>query len=732
MKTPPSQARLEARRKKLQKLINSAGDLESLVQGGGEESLESMDIDGLRGAKIEALDKVVQGDFDAMREGDFELTEAVVEENGRQVSFVINGSFEDLPDPWLHLNVGLFRTNIESAIPAIGRVERFSASGLSTKHVGTGFIVGNGLMMTNRHVAAAFVKGVGTGSQLAFIPGISPALDFGRERDFIPTDLMGTLKITGIRMIHPFWDMALLEVTDVPSGIKPLKLSVESPEELISRNIAVIGYPGRGNDRSAKAVELEEKNFGDIFGVKRIAPGEIDGRESTLSYKHQVPSMIHDCSTLAGNSGSALVAVDSGLVLGLHFKGITLEANFSVPMHELARDRRVTELLEFEGIVPATNAWDDFWNNPVAEEAILVKPRTPGVRKAAAAVPSRGMGFGVTGSANDFTLTIPLNVSVSLGQVTQGTAELSDATAGAEALESFQIPVMYDGMDERTGYDPAFLEFEDGSEVPLPKLTAKGEKVVARVQEGEDFELKYHHFSIVMHKKRRLALFTAANLDWRRASPMVNGSKPTRGELSGIPEGVSEQWVTDDRIPEDQQLPDIFFTRDNKAFDKGHLVRRDDMAWGSSFEDIQMANGDTYYTTNCSPQVKGFNQAPFGDYNWGDLENMIQKATKAEKAILFSGPVLAKDDRFFLGVTESGPLKIQVPRRFWKIIVAMTPDGVKAYGFLPEQDLSGVPTTEEMILPEEWEDHLVSIKEIESALGGLVSLDWCKKHDVKR
>ncbi|OYV03887.1 MAG: hypothetical protein CFE26_19800 [Verrucomicrobiales bacterium VVV1] len=130
--------------------------------------------------------------------------------------------------------------------------------------------------------------------------------------------------------------------------------------------------------------------------------------------------------------------------------------------------------------------------------------------------------------------------------------------------------------------------------------------------------------------------------------------------------------------------------------------------------------------------MKGFNQAPFGDYNWGDLENMVQKSTKAEKAILFSGPVLAKDDRFFLGVSENGPLKIQVPRRFWKIIVAITPDGVKAFGFVQEQDLSKVPTTEEMVLPEDWEERLVSIKEIESALGGLVSLDWCRTHDAKK
>src|SRR5262249_47540132 len=156
-------------------------------------------------------------------------------------------------------------------------------------------------------------------------------------------------------------------------------------------------------------------------------------------------------------------------------------------------------------------------------------------------------------------------------------------------------------------------------------------------------ELKYHKFSVVVHKRRRLALFTAANVDWRRPSRLVNGRVPTRKELTGLPDRTAEQWGTDPRIPGGHQLPDGFFTKDEGAWDKGHLVRRDDVCWGSSFEDIQMGNGDTYHTTNCSPQVAGFNR-PANDDNWGDLEKIVQKETKSEKVILFSGPVLADDD----------------------------------------------------------------------------------------
>ncbi len=142
-----------------------------------------------------------------------------------------------------------------------------------------------------------------------------------------------------------------------------------------------------------------------------------------------------------------------------------------------------------------------------------------------------------------------------------------------------------------------------------------------------------------------------------------------------------------------------------------------------------MANGDTYFVTNCSPQVKGFNQAPHGEFNWGDLENMVQQQTRAEKAIVFAGPALSKQDRIFVGEGENGLIKVQIPRRFWKIIIAETPHGVKAFGFMPEQDLSNVFWDEEFAVPADWRKHQVSIEKIEDQLSGLLSLSWCKKHD---
>jgi endonuclease G len=181
-------------------------------------------------------------------------------------------------------------------------------------------------------------------------------------------------------------------------------------------------------------------------------------------------------------------------------------------------------------------------------------------------------------------------------------------------------------------------------------------------------------------------------------------------------------------------LPDKFFTNDGKAFDKGHVVRRDDVAWstlsGSAkrFADMQKGNGDTYHVTNCSPQVKEFNQSSKGEDNWGDLENMIQKQTKAEKVCVFGGPVLAADDPLFRGRDLDGEVLVQIPREFWKVVVCKGDDSPEAYGFVLEQDLSGVAL--EFAVPDAWKQFMRSIEDIEGMLGGLVDLTWLKDHDM--
>ncbi|HEX8188656.1 MAG TPA: DNA/RNA non-specific endonuclease [Pyrinomonadaceae bacterium] len=329
-------------------------------------------------------------------------------------------------------------------------------------------------------------------------------------------------------------------------------------------------------------------------------------------------------------------------------------------------------------------------------------------------------------------LTIPLTLRVTLEDPRAGAqvsarpgagarAGAGEAGFAAEALK-MRVPVIYDGLEEREGFDPDFLELGDGAgPVEMPGLTEKGRKVAAPLLDGGGFVLRYHKFSVVMHKERRLAILTASNVDWRDARRKINGQKPSRSQLTGIPKGFAEQWVTDERIAAGHQLPDVFFSEDRQTFDKGHLVRRDDVCWGDDFEDMQMSNGDTYHVTNCSPQLKSFNQAPHGDFNWGDFEGEVEKKTKAEKVILFSGPVLDPKDRWFRGVDERGPVRVRTPSRFWKIVVSKGAGGPEAYGFIFEQDVTKV-TEEEFAVSPEWAHASIRISEIAKLLRGWVDL----------
>jgi endonuclease G len=646
--------------------------------------------------------------------------EAIVLPRYRPVIDIIADNFNTPPSPWTHLGSGDAKSKLLAAIPSIGRVEVPGHPQLP--YAGTGFVVGPDLLMTNRHVAEVFCTGLGLRG-LAFRSGHRAGVDFAQE--VVPRDPL-FLEIHEVVLVHPHWDMAILRVSGITPSHPALRLSVAAPEDLADRDIAVIGYPAQDprNDFS-----LQFQVFRGTFDVKRLQPGKLKQRARIVdSFGNDVYTVTHDASTLGGNSGSAVIDVATGEVVGLHFGGRYLKANYAVPTLELAKDRRVAELgMNFTGRVEPTQEWEEKWRAADGDEASQRPPRTdrPSGPPTQTTVAS-GVQLG--------SFTIPLQVSVSIGPVSlaaQTAAGGGPVSAGPlAAVDSrevpLKIPIIYDDLESRAGYDATFLELEDEDAIELPELTAAGQNVATTLDDGS-IELKYHKFSIVMHKKRRLALVTAANVDWRDHKRKINGKKPSRTELTGIPKNFGEQWVTDPRIPDAHQLPDVFFTKDRGSFDKGHLVRRDDVCWGDSFEDIQMANGDTFHTTNCSPQVAGFNQANQGDLNWGDLENLVQKETKAERAIVLAGPIFSDDDPVFKGKDSHGTVQIKIPQKYWKIIVVRGDAGPEAYGFILEQDLGGVDW--EFAVPTEWEPHTASVAEIEELLQGLVSLDSLKQFD---
>ena len=110
--------------------------------------------------------------------------------------------------------------------------------------------------------------------------------------------------------------------------------------------------------------------------------------------------------------------------------------------------------------------------------------------------------------------------------------------------------------------------------------------------------IPYEHFSVVLHKDRRLAIFTASNVDGSaKAKRPEPGKDYSRNGLTGLTDKQQEKWVLDSRVAAQFQIPDAFYNQDNGAFDKGHIVRREDVCFGTSFAQVRRGY-ETVYTPN--------------------------------------------------------------------------------------------------------------------------------------
>ena len=422
----------------------SRPDADAIDRGG----FESLGPDNVAAAEA-GLQKLAEDRVQEITPSEMLGLEAIVLPRNRPVALVRGDSYDDLDGPWVSLNGDVIKKRIASLLPLIGRVEVPSSPILP--YAGTGFVVGQGLIATNRHVAQLFSQG--RGLTIRYRAG-DAAIDFKRQIDAPDDDRTAYLSVRAVEMIHPYWDMALLRVDDLPTD-RMLRLSVKSPEELVDHNVVVIGYPARDERND---VALQDRIFNRTYNVKRLQPGVIRARAKIQSFENTVNALTHDASTLGGNSGSAVIEVDTGEVVALHFAGEYLKANYAVPMHELARDSRVASRLNFEGTLPPTNDWAPAWRS------------------------------------------------------VEGADDSASAAAPPQAEEAIVVDPDY---SNRPGYDPSFLETID---VALPRVSKAMEQDTARVRSdaqknGDPFELAYYHYSVYMNKRRRTAWFSAANID---------------------------------------------------------------------------------------------------------------------------------------------------------------------------------------------------------------------------
>src|SRR5262249_6487055 len=267
---------------------------------------------------------------------------------------------------------------------------------------------------------------------------------FKRQVDTPEDDHSDYLSVRGVEMIHPYWDMALLQVDGLRTD-KMLRLSVLSPDQLVNRNIVAVGYPALDPRNDAA---LQDKIFGGVYYVKRLQPGVVRERAKVRSFENQVNAMTHDASTLGGNSGSAVIDVDTGEVVALHFAGEYLKANYAVPMYELARDSRVAPKLNFQGSLTPTNDWAFAWRSVEGDESARGARAQPPAA-AASGPPLQSPAPARAAAANDgvVTWTIPLNVSVSIGQPSASPAATRQLSGQAQQVAAAEDAEEAGGID---------------------------------------------------------------------------------------------------------------------------------------------------------------------------------------------------------------------------------------------------------------------------------------------
>lgn len=250
----------------------------------------------------------------------------------------------DLADPhavqWRSSLVYLgAQADFKRQLQAVGRID---ADGVQ---LGTGFVVGPGLLLTNRHVLQQFAAPIPRNDNPASWVITTPEVLV----DFADTPGASTraskFKILGVASSgsQPILagdidlqkvDMALLRVSrrSLTGAVLPAPLCLAGNSDSLARRREVfcVGYPARpgslpaddGGEIDMSIVQRLTELFGTDFGTKYLAPGQIISSDAH--------TLRHDATTLGGNSGSCLLGTEGRLqVVGLHIGGSWRKENYA-------------------------------------------------------------------------------------------------------------------------------------------------------------------------------------------------------------------------------------------------------------------------------------------------------------------------------------------------------------------------------------------------------------------
>lgn len=636
---------------------------------------------------------------------------------------------------------------------------------------GSGFLVGPGLFLTNHHVVAS-----GDAAMQMLVEFDYEADDDGGQRPvtafaFDPNACFVSDRIEGL-------DFTLIAIGPLLAGPK---------------RIDAFGYLPL-SDAADKHMLGELAN---IIQHPQGRPKELVVRENNLISRDETAHVLHYLAdTEKGSSGSPVCNNDWEPIALHHWGEPWLELNngFGQPLR-----RDVNEGIRISAIVKALRDRAPSLSGASASAVASVlelwsRSRRPGpvgsrtapgvelpLRTAASSESSSPGVSQRVSSDGTVTWTLPIEFSVKVPWASQAASQPEPAPAPGPAAPAIvtktgpRQPESAEDFSDRSGYEPGFIS---GLLVPLPDWSGVGYRV-ARNQlalQGDDpHELRYHHFSIVMNAERRLAAFTACNIDGRRVVAVNRANKSTKANPTlkdlGIEslEGAeaSDDFSPDPRILESEQMS-IAFYRDQKVpgfdkpafpgtnaspeerkayarkmnertarmFQKGHIIMRGDPGWGTPDQAV-LAEEDTFYYTNAAPQLGFFNQGSpetspgaKGKLRWRAVETYVLRnaVTMRKRVCVFAGPVFDDDDVDYR-------FQSKVPMRFWKLIVWKGAEGLQSIVLLADQRpvlerlTKGVPESAEAFNDD---DELTRVSEFLSTVEEIEALTKLRFSDEVR
>jgi hypothetical protein len=304
-----------------------AATLQKLAPRGGEADAQS----GAGPAETAAAKQVVdtaraamaKGPSQRLSEDDTSALELIVLTVGRPALRYRNGRVETPPNRlgdnsrWFVL-VAQERENIDRLSRSVGRIAY--ANGATV--LGTGWRVGPDLIVTNRHVAKRLVVDPNAAPETwKMDPNKRPFIDFAYTDETAGplTFDLGGLEFCGAA---DNLDIAIIKVLPGNAALPPA-ISIDWSQSALGRQLPAIGkFQGEevyavGHPYQPVGNQQTQGVFGSADGRKRWSPGLVTSVDANR------PVLLHDSSTLGGNSGSCIVVVGPAghAAVGLHFGG---------------------------------------------------------------------------------------------------------------------------------------------------------------------------------------------------------------------------------------------------------------------------------------------------------------------------------------------------------------------------------------------------------------------------